>query len=97
MNVIGKADLVVIGGGASGLMCACQAAENGCSVIVLDGNKLPGRKVRITGKGRCNLTNNTPIRDFFTNLPGDGRFLYSALNRSLRRIPWLFLKAMWYR
>ena len=81
MNVIGKADLVVIGGGASGLMCACQAAENGCSVIVLDGNKLPGRKVRITGKGRCNLTNNTPIRDFFTNLPGDGRFLYSALNR----------------
>ena len=81
MKIINSCDLVVIGGGASGLMCACQAAKNGNSVLVLDGNRQQGRKLRITGKGRCNLTNNCNISDFMRNIPGDGRFLYSALNR----------------
>ena len=74
-------DLVVIGGGAAGMMCALQAAERGLSVILLDPNRQLGRKLRITGKGRCNLTNNCDIKTIMQNIPGDGRFLYSALNR----------------
>ncbi len=74
-------DLVVIGGGAAGLMCAYTAAERGLSVCLLDPNNQLGRKVRITGKGRCNVTNNCDIKTFMANIPGDARFLYSALNR----------------
>lgn len=76
-----KSDLVVIGGGAAGLMCAITAAERGVGVTLLDPNKKLGRKVRITGKGRCNVTNNCDIKGFMENIPSDGRFLYSALNR----------------
>jgi predicted Rossmann fold flavoprotein len=74
-----SADAVVIGGGAAGLMCACTAAERGRSVIILDPNRDLGRKLRITGKGRCNVTNNCDIKTIMANIPGDGRFLYSAL------------------
>lgn len=74
-------DLVVIGGGAAGMMCAANAADRGMSVILLDPNRQLGRKLRITGKGRCNLTNNCDIKSFMQNIPGDGRFLFSALNR----------------
>ena len=76
-----SADVVVIGGGAAGMMCSAVAAERGLDVILLEPNKLLGRKVRITGKGRCNVTNNCDVKQFMTNIPGDGRFLYSALNR----------------
>lgn len=75
------ADLVVIGGGAAGMMCAYTAAERGLTVTLLDPNNQLGRKVRITGKGRCNVTNNCDIKTFMANIPGDARFLYSALNR----------------
>ena len=74
-------DLVVIGGGPAGMMCAYTAAERGLSVTLLDPNRQLGRKLRITGKGRCNVTNNCDIKTFMSNIPGDGRFLYSALNR----------------
>lgn len=74
-------ELVVIGGGAAGMMCALTAAERGVSVILLDPNRMLGRKLRITGKGRCNVTNNCDIKTFMANIPGDGRFLYSALNK----------------
>ena len=74
-------DLVVIGGGAAGMMCAATAADRGLKVILLDPNRQLGRKLRITGKGRCNLTNNCEIKTFMQNIPGDGRFLFSALNR----------------
>lgn len=74
-------DLVVIGGGAAGLMCAVMAARRGLSVTVLDRNLQPGRKLRITGKGRCNVTNACDTREFMANIPGDGRFLYSAMSR----------------
>lgn len=77
---IRKAELTVIGAGASGLMCACAAAQRGLKVLLLEPNRMPGRKLRITGKGRCNLTNNCDVREFMRNIPGDGRFLYSALN-----------------
>ena len=76
-----KADLVVIGGGPSGMMCAIRAAERGKSVVILDGNRQLGRKLRITGKGRCNLTNDCDVKTVLQNIPGDGRFLYSALTR----------------
>lgn len=80
MNTM-KTDLVVIGGGAAGMMCAATAAQRGVKVILLEPNRQLGRKVRITGKGRCNLTNNCDIKEFMRNIPGDGRFLFSALNR----------------
>lgn len=74
-------DLVVIGGGAAGLMLAATASGRGLRVIVLDPNEKLGRKLRITGKGRCNLTNNCDVKTVLSNMPGDGRFLYSALSR----------------
>ncbi len=74
-------DLVVIGGGPAGMMCAYTAAERGLSVVLLEPNDKLGRKLRITGKGRCNVNNNCDIKTFMANIPGDGRFLYSALNR----------------
>ena len=74
-------DLVVIGGGPAGMMCALQAAQRGKSVVLLEPNDKLGRKLRITGKGRCNLCNNCDVKTFMANVPGDGRFLYSALSR----------------
>ena len=71
----------VIGGGAAGSMCALTAAQRGLSVVLLEPNKMLGKKLRITGKGRCNVTNNCDIKTVLANIPGDGRFLYSALNR----------------
>ena len=76
-----RADLAIIGGGAAGLMCACTAAARGLDTLLLEPNKMLGRKLRITGKGRCNVTNSCDIKTFMANIPGDGRFLYSALNR----------------
>ena len=75
------ADAVIIGGGASGMLCSAVAAQRGLNVILLEPNNTLGRKLRITGKGRCNVTNNCEIRELLANIPGDGRFLYSALNR----------------
>ena len=74
-------ELVVIGGGPAGMMCAITAAERGLPVTLLEPNRMLGRKLRITGKGRCNITNNCDVREFMANIPGDGRFLYSAVNR----------------
>ncbi len=72
-------DVIVIGGGAAGMMAALFAAKEGAKVLLLDKNRKLGRKLRITGKGRCNLTNNCDRKEFMENIPGDGRFLYSAL------------------
>lgn len=65
-----RADVVVIGGGASGMMCSAVAAERGLDVILLEPNIILGRKLRITGKGRCNVTNNCDIKEFFNEYPG---------------------------
>lgn len=73
-------DLIVIGGGAAGLMAAGTALENGLSVLVFDKNEKLARKVRITGKGRCNVTNNCDVQGVIAATIGNGRFLYSALN-----------------
>ena len=71
----------MIGGGPAGMMCAYQAAGRGVKTLLLESNDKLGRKLRITGKGRCNLTNNCDVKTMMANIPGDGRFLYSALNR----------------
>lgn len=63
------------------MLCSALAAQRGLRVILLEPQKTLGRKLRITGKGRCNVTNNCDIKTFMSNIPGDGRFLYSALNR----------------
>lgn len=76
-----RADAVVIGGGASGMLCAAVAAQRGLNVVLLETNRQLGRKLRITGKGRCNVTNACDTREFFSNIPGDGRFLMSAMHR----------------
>ena len=70
-------DLAVIGAGPAGMMCAYTAAERGLKVAVIDPNRYPGRKLRITGKGRCNLTNDCDIRKFLENVlvPKDIVFL----------------------
>ena len=74
-------DLVVIGGGPAGMLCAVMAAQRGLAVTLLDRNLQLGRKLRITGKGRCNVTNACDTKEFMANIPGDGRFLYSAMSR----------------
>ena len=61
-------------------MCALTAAQRGLHVVLLEPNKMLGKKLRITGKGRCNVTNHCDVKTILANIPGDGRFLYSALN-----------------
>ncbi len=70
---------VVIGGGPAGMMAAIAAGERGESVTLLERNEKVGRKLAITGKGRCNVTNACPTEDFFDNVPANGSFLYSAV------------------
>ncbi len=72
-------DLIVIGAGAAGCMAAGFASQNGLNTLILDKNERVGRKVMITGKGRCNVTNNCDERDFLLNVRTNPRFLYSAL------------------
>lgn len=73
-------DVIVIGGGPSGLMAAISAGEAGANVLLLDkGDKL-GRKLAISGGGRCNVTNRMPVDELIKHIPGNGRFLYSAFS-----------------
>ncbi len=69
----------MVGGGAAGLMAALSAAEAGAETLVLEGQERPARKLRITGKGRCNVTNNCPPEDVMKNVTRNARFLHSAL------------------
>jgi predicted Rossmann fold flavoprotein len=73
-------DVIVIGGGPSGLMAAIAAGEKGAKVLLIDkGDKL-GRKLAISGGGRCNVTNRLPVEEIIKHLPGNGKFLYSAFS-----------------
>ncbi|PKR84356.1 NAD(P)/FAD-dependent oxidoreductase [Heyndrickxia camelliae] len=75
-----KYDVIVVGGGPSGLMAAIAAGESGAKVLLIDkGDKL-GRKLAISGGGRCNVTNRLPIDEIVKHIPGNGRFLYSAFS-----------------
>ena len=76
-----KKSCIVIGAGAAGMMAAGTAAENGVNVTLIERNDRPGRKIMITGKGRCNVTNNcTMINELVENVPTNGRFLHSAFS-----------------
>lgn len=74
-------ELIVIGAGAAGMMAAISAAQNGIpgeQILVLERNEKPGKKLYITGKGRCNLTNACDVEELFLNVPRQAKFLYSA-------------------
>lgn len=72
------AKIIVVGGGAAGLLAAYSAAMHGAEVLLLEKMNGVGKKVRITGKGRCNITNVADIKSCIANIPGNGSFLYSA-------------------
>lgn len=72
--------IIIVGGGAAGLLAAGCAAENGAEVLVLEKMKLPGRKIGISGKGRCNLTNTAEVGDFINHFGKNGRFLHQSFS-----------------
>lgn len=74
-----QCDVLVIGGGAAGMMAAGVAAQNGKQVILVERNERLGKKLYITGKGRCNVTNHCTAEEVLQNVPRNGRFLYSAM------------------
>ena len=73
--------VIVIGGGPAGMLAAITASQNGNKVILIEKMKSLGRKLLITGKGRCNITSSLPIFDFIKNTPGNGKFLYSCYQK----------------
>ena len=73
--------IVVVGGGAAGMMAAICAAEQGAEVTLLEPNERLGKKLNITGKGRCNVTNNADLETLLANIPKNGKFLYSAFSK----------------
>lgn len=70
--------IAVIGGGPAGMMAAASAALMGANVLIIEKNKFLGKKMRITGKGRCNITNSAEISEFINNIPVNGKFMHSA-------------------
>lgn len=74
-----KIDGIVIGGGPAGMFAAITAASRGCRVLLLEKNNRLGKKLLITGKGRCNVTNRCTAQEVLQNTPRNGRFLYSAM------------------
>ena len=73
-------DVLVVGGGASGMMASIFASRNGFKTLVLDHNEKLGKKLYITGKGKCNLTNNSSIENHLNHIVTNSKFMYSALN-----------------
>ncbi|WP_165004636.1 MULTISPECIES: NAD(P)/FAD-dependent oxidoreductase [unclassified Enterococcus] len=71
-------DVIVVGAGTSGMMAAISAAEQGANVLLIEKNKRAGKKLLMTGGGRCNVTNNRPVDDLIAHIPGNGKFLYST-------------------
>ena len=72
--------VVVVGGGPAGMMAAITASENGNEVYLFEKNNKLGKKLLITGKGRCNITSSLDMKEFISNVPGNGKFLYSAFD-----------------
>ena len=86
--------ILVAGGGAAGMMAAITAARQGARVALLEPNEKLGRKLYITGKGRCNLTNWCGTEEFMANVPRNGKFLYSAISRFSPRDTWDFFEGL---
>src|SRR5699024_6728588 len=82
-------DTIIIGGGVSGLMAAVAASKNNKKVLLIEKNKSLGKKLLISGGGRCNVTNNLPYEEIIKNIPGNGKFLYGPFsifdNQSITR------------
>lgn len=74
-------DVIVVGAGPSGMMAAIAAAEAGAEVLLIEKNKKLGRKLLLTGGGRCNVTNNRDVDDLISHIPGNGKFLYSTFSQ----------------
>jgi len=74
-------DVIIIGGGPAGLMAAIAAREEGAKTLLVDKGERLGRKLAISGGGRCNVTNNKPLPELMANIPGNPKFLYSALTK----------------
>ena len=72
--------VAVIGGGPAGMMAAITASKQKNEVFLLEKNNRLGKKLLITGKGRCNITSSLDMKDFISNVPGNGKFLYSAFS-----------------
>ena len=86
--------VAVIGGGAAGMLAAGRIARGGCSVTLFERNSLLGKKLGITGKGRCNLTNDVHAEDFMKNVATNGKFLFSAINRFSCRDTMAFFESL---
>ena len=86
--------LIVIGGGAAGMMAAICASRAGAAVTLLEPNERLGKKVNITGKGRCNVTNDSTSDELLAHVPQNGRFLYSAFSRFDGRDTMAFFEAL---
>ena len=84
--------LVVIGGGAAGMMAAVSAAERGAWVTLLEPNERLGKKLNITGKGRCNVTNNADVQTLLANVPRNGKFCTAPFPGSTAGTPWRSLR-----
>ncbi|MGQ4244189.1 NAD(P)/FAD-dependent oxidoreductase [Enterococcus casseliflavus] len=74
-------DVIVVGAGTSGMMAAITAAKQGARVLLIEKNKKIGKKLLMTGGGRCNVTNNRPVDDLVALIPGNGKFLYSTFSQ----------------
>ena len=80
MKTAKKYNTIIVGAGAAGLMAACKASEMGKSVTVIEKMPRPARKLMITGKGRCNVTNNADLDTLINSMTKNARFLYSAFS-----------------
>ena len=87
-------NVIVVGGGAAGMMAAISAAERGARVTLLEPNERLGKKLNITGKGRCNVTNNCSMEELMNNIPRNGKFLYSAFSRFSSQDTMTFFEAL---
>ena len=76
-----SASVIVIGGGAAGMMAAVTAARSGADVLLFEKNDRLGKKLRITGKGRCNVTNDCDKNEFLSNVATNSKFLFAAISR----------------
>ena len=74
-------DVIVVGAGTSGMMAAIAAAKSGSNTLLIEKNKRVGKKLLLTGGGRCNVTNNRPADEIIAHIPGNGKFLYSAFSQ----------------